>query len=102
MRSIEPQRVPLTELRRGLDEERVGNEMYARLARLFPICRSITGNGLRETLGLIGQEVDVRTRELPTGTRVFDWTIPQEWNIRDAYIKDRHGRRVVDFAVSNL
>jgi aminopeptidase-like protein len=102
MSSIEPPRVPVTELRRGLDEERVGNEMYARLARLFPICRSITGNGLRETLRLIEQEVDVRTRELPTGTRVFDWTIPQEWNIRDAYIKDRHGRRVVDFAVSNL
>jgi aminopeptidase-like protein len=102
MSSLESGRRVVTDLRRGLDAERAGRELYDRLSRLFPICRSITGDGVRETLRLIGQEIAVTTRELPTGTHVFDWTIPQEWNIRDAYIKDRRGRRVVDFAASNL
>ena len=77
-------------------------EMYARIQRLYPICRSITGDGVRETLRLIAQEIDLQIREVPTGTPVFDWTIPREWNIRDAYIKDPDGRRVVDFHASNL
>src|SRR4051794_29312287 len=102
MSATEHPQVPATDLRRSLDREAVGWEMHDRIARLFPICRSITGMGVRESLRLIGREIEIRTQEVPTGTRVFDWTVPQEWNIRGAYIKDRHGRRLVDFANSNL
>ena len=75
----------------------LGREVYDRIARLYPICRSITGNGVRETLRAIGTEIDLQIQEVPTGTQVFDWTVPNEWNIRDAYIKNRQGERVVDF-----
>jgi aminopeptidase-like protein len=92
----------LQTLRRTLDLNAAGREMYERVERLYPICRSITGNGVRQTLHIIGKELELDTREVPTGTRIFDWTVPQEWNIRDAYVKDRHGRRVIDFAASNL
>lgn len=79
-----------------------GAEMHALVARLYPLCRSITGDGLRATLGVIGEHLPLTVHEVPTGTQVLDWTIPQEWNIRDAYIKDASGRRVVDFRRSNL
>jgi len=102
MSATKRSQVAAGDVRRSVDCDAVGAEMHDRIARLFPICRSITGNGARETLRLIGQEIDLRTQEIPTGTRVFDWIVPQEWNIRDAYIKDRYGRRVVDFAASNL
>jgi aminopeptidase-like protein len=69
---------------------------------LYPICRSITGDGLRQSLGLIAEEIPLRLTEVPSGTQVFDWTVPREWNVRDAYIATLDGRRVVDFAVSNL
>src|SRR4051794_29627317 len=85
-----------------LDKYAIGLELYDRIRRLYPICRSITGNGVRETLRLIGSELDLQVREVATGTAVFDWTIPKEWNIRDAYIKNRAGERVVDFHASNL
>ena len=71
-------------------------------AKIYPICRSITGDGVRDTLGLLAAHIDLEVHEVPTGTAVFDWTIPREWNIRDAYIKDRHGQKVVDFNNSNL
>jgi len=67
--------------------------------KIFPICRSITGNGVRQTLSQIGAHVALETYEVPTGTKVFDWT---EWNIRDTYIKDSRGERIVDFTRSNL
>ena len=89
-------------LRHGIDLEALGREMHQRIRELYPICRSITGNGLRETLRTIGREIDLRVREVPTGTRVFDWTVPKEWNIQDAYVKDSSGRRVIDFRQSNL
>ncbi len=69
---------------------------------LYPICRSITGDGLRQSLGLIAQEIPLRLTEVPSGTQVFDWTVPREWNVRQAYIATLDGRRVVDFAASNL
>ncbi len=72
------------------------------IARLQPICRSITGDGVRETLRLIGEQIPLECHEVASGTPVLDWTVPPEWNIRDAYIKDASGRRVVDFARSNL
>jgi aminopeptidase-like protein len=80
----------------------IGDEIYALAANLYPICRSITGNGVRETLRVMGQLIPLAVREVPTGTQVFDWTIPREWNIRDAYIKTSAGDRIVDFAHHNL
>ncbi len=80
----------------------VGEEIFALAARIFPICRSITGNGVRQTLREIGSHLALEVHEVPTGTEVFDWTIPREWNIRDAYIKNGAGDKIVDFAQSNL
>jgi aminopeptidase-like protein len=79
-----------------------GEELYAFMRRLFPICRSITGDGLRETLAIIGEHIPLSIHEVASGTKVFDWTIPREWNITDAYVKDARGRRVIDFGQSNL
>ncbi len=76
--------------------------MMALIARLYPICRSITGAGVRETLAILKEQIPLQTHEVPTGTNVFDWTIPQEWNIRDAWIKDNTGERLVDFKKLNL
>src|ERR1041384_4117646 len=78
--------------------------MYALVEELYPICRSITGDGVRDTPARIERQLPaplVRT-EVPTGTAVLDWTVPREWNIRDAWIADASGPRVVDFRPSNL
>lgn len=80
----------------------VGQEMHRFIAELYPICRSITGGGVRETLHLIGKYIPVEIHEIPSGTKVFDWIVPKEWNIQDAYIKNTRGERVVDFQKSNL
>ncbi len=82
--------------------EEVGREMYALIAELYPICRSITGNGVRETLNIIKKNIPLTIHEVPTGTRVFDWTVPKEWNIRDAYVKNLKGEKIIDFRKSNL
>ena len=82
--------------------EDIGEEIFALAAKIFPICRSITGNGVRQTLREIAAHIALEMHEVPTGTPVFDWTIPREWNIRDAYIKDSRGEKIVDFARSNL
>ncbi|MEV0065423.1 MULTISPECIES: DUF4910 domain-containing protein [unclassified Amycolatopsis] len=79
-----------------------GGEMHALVERLYPLCRSITGDGVRQTLAIVGEHLDLRVHEVPTGTQVLDWTVPQEWNIRDAYVADASGRRVIDFRESNL
>lgn len=76
--------------------------MHRFAGELFPICRSITGNGVRETLRLIRNHIPLEVLEVPSGTAVFDWTVPLEWNIRDAYIADEQGRRIVDFQQCNL
>lgn len=70
--------------------------------RLYPVCRSITGNGLRRTLEIIGSEIELAVAEVPTGAEVLDWTVPREWNIRSAWVKDPSGRKVIDFAEHNL
>jgi len=79
-----------------------GEEIYKLIKELFPICRSITGNGVRETLEIIKKHISLETYEIPTGTKVFDWTIPKEWNIDDAYIIDPNGKKIIDFKKSNL
>lgn len=80
----------------------VGEEMHELVERLYPLCRSITGDGVRATLDIVGEYIPLQVYEVPTGTQVLDWTVPQEWNIRDAYIADTTGHRVVDFAASSL
>lgn len=84
------------------EDLRVGEAMHALAAELFPICRSLTGSGVRETLRIIGRHIPVTVHEVPSGTRVLDWTIPKEWNIRDAYVLNERGERVIDFKKSNL
>jgi aminopeptidase-like protein len=79
-----------------------GYRLHSLVSELYPICRSITGNGVRETLRAIGERIPVAIHEVPSGTRVFDWTIPREWNIRDAFVKNSRGERVIDFRASNL
>ncbi len=74
----------------------------ALIEELFPICRSITGNGVRETLAILRNHIPLELNEVASGTPVFDWTVPREWNIRDAYIARPDGTRVVDFAANNL
>lgn len=80
----------------------IGAELHGFAAELFPICRSITGDGIRATLQRVGEKIPLQISEVPSGTEVFDWTVPKEWNIRDAWIKDSSGQRVVDFKQNNL
>jgi aminopeptidase-like protein len=98
--------LPSMELRRDDWEQLLapdaGEKIFAFAARIFPICRSITGDGVRQTLREIGSHLALETHEIPTGSEVFDWKIPREWNIRDAYIKNGAGEKIVDFAQSNL
>ena len=94
--------VDSSDLANVLEENDPGSRMYQLVCDLYPLCRSITGNGVRETLRLLQARVPITIREIPTGTTVFDWAIPKEWNIRDAYIKNARGERIVDFQQSNL
>jgi aminopeptidase-like protein len=87
---------------KSLDEAETGREMYALIKDLYPICRSITGDGLRNTLKILGRHVPVEIHEVPTGTKAFDWVVPREWNIRDAYINNSSGEKIVDFHDLNL
>lgn len=71
--------------------------MRSQLERLYPLCRSMTGDGVRQTLAVIAETVPLRRGAIPTGTTCHDWTVNDEWNVRDAYVADADGRRVVDF-----
>lgn len=92
----------ITNLRSRLNYTEIGRQMYDLAAELFPICRSITGEGLRQTLRIVQRVVPIEIHEVPSGTAVFDWTVPNEWNIRAAWIKDGAGRTIVDFTGNNL
>jgi aminopeptidase-like protein len=76
--------------------------MMELVEELFPICRSITGNGVRQTLEILRRSVPLEITEAPSGTAVLDWTVPGEWNIRGAFIARKDGTRIVDFAANNL
>jgi len=95
-------RITITEVKSSLDLALAGKDMYALVKELYPICRSITGNGFRASLKEIANHIPIQTREVPTGTQVFDWTVPREWNIKDAYVKNSRGERVIDFKKLNL
>ena len=87
---------------RELDVAGTGALLHEAMAALYPICRSITGGGLRQSLQQLQKFVPLKLHEVATGTQVFDWVVPKEWNIRDAWIKNMKGERVLDFAKSNL
>ncbi|MCR5416105.1 MAG: DUF4910 domain-containing protein [Pseudobutyrivibrio sp.] len=86
----------------------IGNEMYSFAEELFPICRSITGEGVRQTLAMCSERiaavdgVGFEIKNVKSGTQVFDWTVPKEWVIREAYIEDENGNRIIDMADTNL
>lgn len=82
--------------------EDLGGEMCQLIEELYPICRSITGNGVRETLDIVKNVIPVDVHEVKTGTKVFDWEVPKEWNIKGGYIKDMAGNKIVDFKNNNL
>jgi aminopeptidase-like protein len=85
-----------------LEKEDIGQAIYSLAAEIFPICRSITGDGVRRTIDVLGRHFPIERHEIPTGTAVLDWEVPREWNINDAYIKNAKGERVVDFHRCNL
>jgi len=86
------------------DTKNIGDEMYNWLVELFPTCRSLTGDGFRKSLGYLNDVLEGRisVHEVPSGTKAFDWTVPKEWNIQDAWIKDERGNKIVDFQQCNL
>lgn len=85
-----------------MDSLSIGQEIYQLIENLYPICRSITGNGFRESMQILKNHIPLELHEVPSGTQVFDWIVPKEWNIRDAYVKNAKGEKVVDFQKSNL
>jgi aminopeptidase-like protein len=92
-----------TQLIADLDRAGTAASILALIEELYPICRSITGNGVRQTLAAVGRELPpLEVVEVPTGTQVLDWTVPKEWNVTDAWVKDPSGRKVIDFQASNL
>lgn len=93
-------RVPCTE--EASKGEELGKEMYNFVAELYPLCRSITGGGVRETLRAIRKRIPLDMHEVPSGTKVFDWTVPLEWNVTDAFVTNDEGKRVIDFKAHNL
>ncbi len=81
----------------------IGNKMYALAAELFPICRSITGEGVRKTLNRLKKDIpEISLFEVESGTKVFDWIVPNEWKIEEAYVEDSEGIRIIDFKNNNL
>jgi len=90
------------DLMNPVDKKSIGRQMHQLIAELYPICRSITGDGFRQTMEILRRHIPLKIHEVPSGTRVFDWTVPKEWNIRDAYVKNAKGEKIVDFQKSNL
>ena len=85
-----------------IDTDASAKRIFKLIEKLYPLCRSITGDGLRESLQILCESCPLQISELASGTRVFDWEIPREWNIRDAYVKNMAGEHVIDFAKNNL
>lgn len=83
-------------------EVNLGEQMFSLIEELYPICRSITGDGVRKTLHILKERIPLEISEVPTGMEVFDWMVPKEWNINNAWITDSKGNKIVDFQDSNL
>src|SRR5579871_4691551 len=79
-----------------------GDQMHGLMTELFPICRSITGEGVTATLNILRKDIPITIHKIPSGTKAFDWEVPKEWNINEAYVKNSKGEKVIDFAKSNL
>ena len=86
----------------GAAPDGIGDEIYDLAAELYPICRSITGQGVRDTLDVLARHIPVARQRVATGEQAFDWTVPQEWTIHGGYIKGPDGSTIVDFADNNL
>jgi aminopeptidase-like protein len=91
-----------TSVAADISADEIGESCYSLIKRLYPLCRSITGEGTRETLEILGEHIDLDIKSIATGTSVFDWTVPKEWNIRKACIETLSGEKIVDFENSNL
>jgi aminopeptidase-like protein len=91
-----------TKIGKEINVQDTSEKMYELVSNLYPICRSITGDGVRKTLHFVQQEIPLEIHEVKTGTAVFDWTVPKEWNIRDGYIKNSQGEKIIDFQKLNL
>src|SRR3990170_7796693 len=92
----------IDDLLSSIEPEAVGQDIYQLIKELYPFCRSITGDGVRLTLDILKQYIPLELHEIPSGKEVFDWTIPREWNIKDACVKNSKGERIIDFQKSNL
>lgn len=92
----------LADVKEAASGEELGKGMHKFMVELYPICRSITGEGVRETIRAIRKRIPLEMHEVPSGTKVFDWTVPLEWNVTDAYVMNREGNRVIDFKAHNL
>jgi len=86
----------------GRQTEDTGRDAFELMRRLFPLCRSLTGEGVRATFDLLEEEIPIARTEIPSGTKIFDWIAPDEWNIRDAYIAEADGTPVLEFRSSSL
>jgi aminopeptidase-like protein len=82
--------------------EDIGRESYELMRRLYPHCRSLTGDGVRATFDVLSEQIPIARTQIPSGTKVFDWIVPDEWNLRDAYVADADGTRVIDYRRSTL
>src|SRR5206468_8632607 len=100
--NTKPSGKTLRTLLQELDPLKEGRAAYALIKALYPVCRSITGDGVRESLRLLQTVAALEIFEVPTGSPVFDWTVPKEWNIRDACIMNARGERIIDFQACNL
>ena len=94
--------LPLVNESTSKSKTKFEEKMFGLMRELYPLCRSITGNGVRETLHILQREIPLQIKEVATGTEVFDWTIPKEWNLNDAYIKNSKGEKIIDSRESNL
>ena len=86
----------------NITKKEIKNDIDKTLKELFPICRSITGNGVRKSLSILKKISDFEIKEISSGTKCYDWTVPDEWNITDAFIEDSSGRKIIDFKENNL
>src|SRR4051812_45319962 len=84
-------------------DSNIGNKIYQLATELFPICRSITGEGVRQTFDILKREIpELKTYEIASGTQCNDWTIPKEWSIKEAYVIDPDGKKIIDYKINNL